>query len=50
MRGSCCLITVVAGLVGSHSADLLVREEAGEIVVLHNLARIGEVAERAVPA
>jgi UDP-glucose 4-epimerase len=39
MRGSRCLITGGAGLVGSHIADLLVREGAGEIVVLDNLVR-----------
>ncbi len=41
MRGSRCLITGGAGLVGSHIADLLVREEAGEIVVLDSLVRGG---------
>src|SRR5437660_684181 len=39
MRGSRCLITGGAGLVGSHIADLLVREGAGEIVVLDNMVR-----------
>src|SRR5215469_12553895 len=39
MRGSRCLITGGAGLVGSHIADLLVREGAGEIVVLDNFVR-----------
>jgi UDP-glucose 4-epimerase len=39
MRGSRCLITGGAGLVGSHIADLLVREDAGEIVVLDSLVR-----------
>ncbi|HSR24189.1 MAG TPA: NAD-dependent epimerase/dehydratase family protein [Candidatus Eisenbacteria bacterium] len=39
MRGSRCLITGGAGLVGSHIADLLVREQVGEIVVLDNLVR-----------
>ena len=39
MRGSRCLISGGAGLVGSHIADLLVREGAGEIVVLDNLVR-----------
>src|SRR5215831_14900875 len=39
MRGSRCLITGGAGLVGSHIADLLVHEGVGEIVVLDNLVR-----------
>jgi UDP-glucose 4-epimerase len=39
MRGSRCLITGGAGLVGSHIADRLVRERVGEIVVLDNLVR-----------
>jgi UDP-glucose 4-epimerase len=39
MRGSRCLITGGAGLVGSHIADLLVREGVDEIVVLDNLVR-----------
>ena len=39
MRGSRCLITGGAGLVGSHIADLLVQEQVGEIVVLDNLVR-----------
>jgi UDP-glucose 4-epimerase len=39
MRGSRCLITGGAGLVGSHIADLLVHEDVGEIVVLDNLVR-----------
>jgi len=39
MRGSRCLITGGAGLVGSHIADLLVHEQVGEIVVLDNLVR-----------
>jgi UDP-glucose 4-epimerase len=39
MHGSRCLITGGAGLVGSHIADLLVREGAAEIVVLDNLVR-----------
>ena len=39
MHGSRCLITGGAGLVGSHIADLLVREGAREIVVLDNLVR-----------
>jgi UDP-glucose 4-epimerase len=39
MRGSRCLITGGAGLVGSHITDLLVREGAGEIVVLDNFVR-----------
>jgi UDP-glucose 4-epimerase len=39
MRGSKALITGGAGLVGSHIADLLVRERASEIVVLDNLVR-----------
>src|SRR5215468_2863106 len=39
MRGSKFLITGGAGLVGSHIADLLVREGAGEIVVFDNLVR-----------
>src|SRR5215471_17053215 len=39
MRGSRCLITGGAGLVGSHIADLLVREGAREIVVLDNFVR-----------
>ena len=41
MRGSRCLITGGAGLVGSHIADLLVHEQVGEIVVLDNLVRGG---------
>lgn len=39
MRGSRCLITGGAGLVGSHIADLLVREDVEEIIVLDNLVR-----------
>jgi UDP-glucose 4-epimerase len=39
MRGSRCLITGGAGLVGSHIADLLVHEGVSEIVVLDNLVR-----------
>jgi nucleoside-diphosphate-sugar epimerase len=39
MRGSRCLITGGAGLVGSHIADLLVHEGVDEIVVLDNLVR-----------
>jgi UDP-glucose 4-epimerase len=39
MRGSRCLITGGAGLVGSHIADMLVREGASEIVVLDSLVR-----------
>ncbi|HXM56597.1 MAG TPA: NAD-dependent epimerase/dehydratase family protein [Candidatus Dormibacteraeota bacterium] len=39
MRGSRCLITGGAGLVGSHIADLLVHEDVAEIVVLDNLVR-----------
>jgi len=39
VRGSKFLITGGAGLVGSHIADLLVREGAGEIVVFDNLVR-----------
>jgi UDP-glucose 4-epimerase len=39
MRGSRCLVTGGAGLVGSHIADLLARQEAREIVVLDNLTR-----------
>jgi len=39
MRGSRCLITGGAGLVGSHIADLLVRDGAREIVVLDSLVR-----------
>jgi UDP-glucose 4-epimerase len=39
MHGSKALITGGAGLVGSHIADLLVKEGVGEIVVLDNLVR-----------
>ena len=39
MRGSRCLITGGAGLVGSHIADLLVREGVQSIVVLDNFVR-----------
>jgi UDP-glucose 4-epimerase len=39
MRASRFLITGGAGLVGSHIADLLVREGAGEIIVLDSLVR-----------
>lgn len=39
MRGSRCLITGGAGLVGSHIADLLVRQGAREVVVLDNFVR-----------
>ncbi len=39
MRDSRCLITGGAGLVGSHIADLLADEGAGEIVVLDNFVR-----------
>jgi UDP-glucose 4-epimerase len=39
MRGSRCLITGGAGLVGSHIADLLVHEGVSEVVVLDNLVR-----------
>jgi nucleoside-diphosphate-sugar epimerase len=39
MRGKRVLITGGAGLIGSHIADRLVEEEAGEIVVLDNFVR-----------
>ena len=39
MRGSRFLITGGAGLVGSHIADLLVRQGAREVVVLDNFVR-----------
>ena len=39
MRGRRCLITGGAGLVGSHIADLLVRQSVGEVVVLDNFVR-----------
>jgi UDP-glucose 4-epimerase len=39
MRGSRCLITGGAGLVGSHIADQLVREGVDEIVILDNFVR-----------
>lgn len=39
MRGSRCLITGGAGLVGSHIADLLVAEGVESIVVLDNFVR-----------
>jgi len=39
LQGSRILITGGAGLVGSHIADLLVREKAAEIIVLDNFSR-----------
>ena len=39
MKGTRILITGGAGLIGSHIADLLVREGVGEIVVLDNFSR-----------
>lgn len=39
MRGSRCLVTGGAGLVGSHIVDLLVREGVGEIIVLDSFVR-----------
>jgi UDP-glucose 4-epimerase len=33
------VITGGAGLIGSHGADLLVRANAGEIVIFDNLSR-----------
>src|SRR5215472_15074735 len=39
MLGSRCLITGGAGLVGSHIADLLVREGVEDIIVLDNFVR-----------
>jgi UDP-glucose 4-epimerase len=39
MRGKRILITGGAGLIGSHIADRLVDEQAGEIVVLDNFVR-----------
>jgi UDP-glucose 4-epimerase len=39
MQNSRVLITGGAGLVGSHIADLLVKEEASEIIVLDNFTR-----------
>jgi UDP-glucose 4-epimerase len=39
MRGSRVLITGGAGLIGSNIADLLVREDVGEIVILDNFIR-----------
>lgn len=39
LKNSRALITGGAGLIGSHIADLLIEEGAGEIVVLDNLVR-----------
>jgi UDP-glucose 4-epimerase len=39
MQNSRVLITGGAGLVGSHIADLLVKEEAAEIIILDNFTR-----------
>ncbi len=39
MRGKRILITGGAGLVGSHIADLLMREDAAEVVVLDDFSR-----------
>lgn len=39
MQNSRILITGGAGLVGSHIADLLVQEQASEIIILDNLTR-----------
>jgi UDP-glucose 4-epimerase len=39
LSGARVLITGGAGLIGSHVADLLVRDDAGEIVIFDNLSR-----------
>jgi UDP-glucose 4-epimerase len=39
MKGTRVLVTGGAGLIGSHIADLLVREDVAEIVVLDNFVR-----------
>jgi UDP-glucose 4-epimerase len=39
LSGARVLITGGAGLIGSHVADLLVRADAGEIVIFDNLSR-----------